>query len=192
VLTALAAIAYRARGLAGWLREHPAATCALFAGSGVALVASVLLLPWTPEYSAPDAPSSASPVSTDASLVSRVIDGDTIELRGGQRVRLIGVDTPERGTALGDVARARVQELVEGRSLRLEYEAARADRFGRTLAHVWVGEELLAAVLAREGLATVALFATHTLHADRLLAAQDQARRDGRGLWAGNKGRVRD
>lgn len=95
-------------------------------------------------------------------LVARVIDGDTFELSDGQRVRLIGIDTPEKhasaklnrdavqsGTsrrtiqALGQVASDYARMLVQDRRVELEYDQANAaighrDRYGRTLAYVWL------------------------------------------------------
>lgn len=97
--------------------------------------------------------------------VARVIDGDTFELSDGQKVRLIGVDTPEKYTssklrrdaqrtgqdeatirALGERASAHANSLVEGRRVELEYDPANAatghrGRYGRTLAFVWVLDE---------------------------------------------------
>ncbi len=122
--------------------------------------------------------------SSSPDLVKRVVDGDTIELGDGRRIRIIGIDAPERNARLGAVATARVAELAAGHLVRLEFDGPRSDRYGRILAHVWIGDALLAEVLAREGLATVALFASSIQHADRLLAGQEIARRARVGVWA--------
>lgn len=79
-------------------------------------------------------------------LVERVVDGDTIELDGGETVRLIGVDTPETVhprkpvERFGKQATAFTTRLAEGKRVRLERdrETAGRDRYGRTLAYVWL------------------------------------------------------
>jgi len=87
---------------------------------------------------------------------TRVVDGDTIELENGEKVRLIGIDTPESGnnsktrrdskrtgqdiktiTAMGKRATEFVKPLVEGKQVRLEFDVGKKDRYGRLLAYVW-------------------------------------------------------
>ena len=76
----------------------------------------------------------------------RVIDGDTIELDGGEKVRYIGIDTPETKHPrkpvqwMGKEATAANQVLVEGRKVQLEYDVERKDKYGRMLAYVWAGD----------------------------------------------------
>lgn len=75
--------------------------------------------------------------------VKRVIDGDTIELEGGIKVRLIGVDTPETVDPrkpvqyFGKEASAFTKSQLEGKRVRLEYDWQRLDKYGRTLAYVY-------------------------------------------------------
>jgi micrococcal nuclease len=83
----------------------------------------------------------------DWRTVTRVIDGDTIVLDGGERVRLIGVDTPETVHPqkpveyFGKEASAFTRRTVEGKRVRLEYEPgpSRTDRYSGTLAYVYLG-----------------------------------------------------
>jgi micrococcal nuclease len=80
----------------------------------------------------------------DQRTVTRVIDGDTLVLDGGERVRLIGVDTPETVhpnkpvERFGKEASGFTRKMAEGKQVRLEYDAETAghDRYGRTLAYV--------------------------------------------------------
>ena len=79
-----------------------------------------------------------------AVLVLRAVDGDTLLLEGGERVRLIGVDTPEiaheggrPAGRYGEEAAAFAKREMEGREVRLEYEGERLDKYGRTLAYVY-------------------------------------------------------
>ncbi len=84
-------------------------------------------------------------------LVERVIDGDTLVLEGGERVRLIGVDTPETVHPqkpveyFGKEASKFTRGMVEGKRARLEYEhgVPQKDRYGRTLAYVYLENGML-------------------------------------------------
>jgi micrococcal nuclease len=125
-------------------------------------------------------------------LVSRVIDGDTIEVQfKGETidVRLIGVDTPETVApgqpveCFGKAASSFAENSMEGERVRLEFDVQRHDRFGRTLAYVWTGGELFNETLVAEGYAQVATFPPNVKYVDRFLAAQRVARQNDRGLW---------
>ncbi len=125
-----------------------------------------------------------------ASLVLKVLDGDTLLLATGERVRLIGVDAPESVDLrrpvgrLGPAAAAFVRRLAEGRRVRLEFDRERRDRYGRTLAYVFVGDLDLNAELLRRGYARAYTRFPHRRSAE-FLALEGQARAAGRGLWAG-------
>jgi endonuclease YncB( thermonuclease family) len=70
--------------------------------------------------------------------VSRVIDGDTIEIYTGERVRFIGVDAPEVGEAGADEATAFVRERVLNQTIWLETDGNDTDRFGRLRRYIWL------------------------------------------------------
>ncbi len=87
-------------------------------------------------------------------VVSRVIDGDTIELEGGEQVRYVGIDTPESGQPGFTAATERNTELVNGKTVTLDVcEDEPLDPYGRTLAYVIVGTTVVNEVLLVEGLA---------------------------------------
>jgi endonuclease YncB( thermonuclease family) len=82
------------------------------------------------------APTSTTPV-TDTVLVTQVIDGDTIDVADGSRVRLIGIDTPERGQCGYQQATAQLERLVLGKQVALVVGARDGtDRYGRLLRYV--------------------------------------------------------
>ncbi len=95
----------------------------------------------------------------DRFVVNRVLDGDTVELLGGDRLRLRGIDTPEKGEPLYDEATKFLRNLTLGKTISLEYGSVRRDRYGRLLAFVFVDDTLLVnrAILAA-GLANLYLF----------------------------------
>jgi micrococcal nuclease len=124
--------------------------------------------------------------------VTRVVDGDTVEVDLNGRevdVRLIGIDTPETVApdepveCYGEEASAYTSSRLEGRTVRLEFDVERLDRYGRTLAYVWIGEELLNETLVAEGYAVVTTYPPNVAYVDRFVAAQREARESGRGLW---------
>jgi micrococcal nuclease len=126
-----------------------------------------------------------------AAVVERVVDGDTIVLRGGERVRYIGVDTPESvkpGTPVQCYAKAAGhanERLVEGQRVRLRYDAERRDRYGRTLAYVYRARDglFVNAELVRRGYARVLTIPPDVRHARLFRQLAARARSGGRGLW---------
>jgi micrococcal nuclease len=106
---------------------------------------------------AAQSPARDLPRGDDATVV-RIVDGDTLEVADGERVRLIGIDTAELKSAecYADEARRHLEQLLPpGTAVRLAYDAERHDRYGRTLAYVYRLEDGLHAnlALARDGFA---------------------------------------
>ena len=125
----------------------------------------------------------------EAQLVERVVDGDTIVVRGVGRVRLIGVDTPETVDPrrpvefFGREASAFTKRLLEGQWVRLEYDRERTDRYGRTLAYVHLRDGTFAnAEIIRRGYGH-AYTRFPFRHLDRFRRLEREAREAGRGLW---------
>jgi micrococcal nuclease len=127
-------------------------------------------------------------------VVVRVVDGDTVHVRIGDRVekvRYIGVNTPEihhprRGEEPGGREAARVNAaLVAHRRIRLELDAQSRDRYGRLLAYVWVGDVMVNAELVRRGYAQVMTVPPNVRYVELFLKLQRDAREAARGLWRG-------
>ncbi len=122
-------------------------------------------------------------------LVTRVIDGDTIEIEGGAHVRYIGMDTPEvvdprkPVQCFGLEAQRRNKELVEGKRVFLEKDVSEVDKYSRLLRYVYVDNRFVNWILVNEGLARVATFPPDVKYQSRLLEAEWNARDNKRGLW---------
>jgi micrococcal nuclease len=120
--------------------------------------------------------------------VIRVIDGDTMVLNGDERVRLLGIDTPEKGEPFADSAAVFLAHLVVNREVTLKHDFRKRDNYGRLLAYVYVDDTLLVnTALVAEGLARVYLFPddiTNRPQIDGLIAAQRQALAANRGVWS--------
>jgi micrococcal nuclease len=149
---------------------------------------ALLVLAACSEASAP-----TSDPGDDEALVTRVVDGDTVEVEFGGReldVRLIGIDTPETVKpgepveCFGPEASAYTQARLEGEAVRLGFDVERIDPFDRTLAYVWIGDELFNETLVREGYALVATFPPNVMHVERFRDALRLAREEGLGLWS--------
>jgi micrococcal nuclease len=125
-------------------------------------------------------------------FVPRVIDGDTIVARFRGRtvdVRLIGINTPETVDphepvqCFGKASSRFTRRALTGRRVRLEFDVERLDRYGRTLAYVWTGEQLFNGTLVGRGYAQVDTFLPNVKYVHRFVAAQRRARAAERGLW---------
>ncbi len=119
--------------------------------------------------------------------VIEVIDGDTIIIEGGYRVRYIGIDTPEihpRLEAYGIEAWQANRRLVEGKRVRLERDVSETDRYNRLLRYVYVDSVFVNAELVRTGLARARAYPPDTRYQDYLEKMEAEARRDGRGIWS--------
>ena len=119
--------------------------------------------------------------------VDRVIDGDTIVLSGGRRLRYIGLDAPEvrdRPEHYGLEATAFNRRLVEGRKVNLERDVSNQDRFGRLLRFVYADGILVNAELVREGYARAKVYPPDTRYAQCFAALEQEAREAGKGLWS--------
>jgi micrococcal nuclease len=136
-------------------------------------------------------------------LVTRVVDGDTLLLESGERVRLIGIDTPEihesdklyrdsRRTGM-DIKTIRemgrrsyefVRGLAEGNRVRLEFDAERQDRYKRLLAYVYLKDgTFLNGEIIRQGYASLMTFPPNVKYVDMFLKFYQEARENKRGLW---------
>ncbi|HEY0390793.1 MAG TPA: thermonuclease family protein [Solirubrobacterales bacterium] len=151
------------------------------------LVAALLIVrPWEGNGRRDEGPAGAE------AFVSRVVDGDTIEARIGERlvdVRYIGVDTPETVKpdtpvqCFGPRASAFNHALVERRRVRLVFGVERHDVYGRLLAYVYLGHRFVNAMLVRRGLARSLTIPPNDRFAALFRGLELHAARVGRGLW---------
>ena len=125
--------------------------------------------------------------------LDRVVDGDTLELRDGTRVRLIGIDTPETvhpdfgDECYGPEASRYAERLLHpGDELRLVLDVDRYDQYGRLLAYVYraVDDLFVNAQLVKRGFAYVESVPPNVAHAARLRRLAGDAREHDRGLWS--------
>ncbi|MFA4819150.1 MAG: thermonuclease family protein [Patescibacteria group bacterium] len=121
--------------------------------------------------------------------VKRVIDGDTIELENGERVRYIGINAPETVDprrmvqCFGNAAKAKNTELTAGQKVRLEPDVSERDQYGRLLRYVYVGETFINLELVRQGYAYASPFPPDVKYKQLFYEAGRAARETNLGLW---------
>lgn len=125
-----------------------------------------------------------SPEGAKETTVARAIDGDTIELADGTRVRYIGIDTPETGQCFGSEAAQENKRLVEGKKVKLETDVQKLDKYGRLLAYVFVDNLFVNEELVRQGFAKIYTYPPDIKYTEKFIAAQKEAREKEVGLWA--------
>ncbi len=138
-------------------------------------------------------------------LVKRAVDGDTLVLEDGERVRLTGIDTPELHESqklyrdaqrshqdartiqkLGRRAYEFTKSLVEGKRVSLEFDVEKHDKYGRLLAYVYLKDgTFVNAQIVKQGFANLMSIPPNVKYADLFLSLYRQARNDKRGLWGG-------
>ena len=125
--------------------------------------------------------------------VERVIDGDTVELTNGERVRLIGVDTPESVKPnspvepYGKEASLYTQKHLAGQEVILRFDVETRDRYDRLLAYLYLPDgTFFNEKLVREGYARIMTIPPNVAYAELFLEAEREAREQNRGLWALN------
>lgn len=144
--------------------------------------------------------------SKETASVVRVVDGDTVDLEIGERVRLIGIDAPEmwmdpptasqrqlsrsdgqaqsgRTGCFAEEAKNKLKELVEGKVARLEKDKSERDKYDRLLRYVFVDDNNIGEIMVREGFARLATYPPDTKYYGVFKEAEKKARENKLGLW---------
>ncbi len=126
--------------------------------------------------------------------VIKVIDGDTFEISGGQKVRLVGIDTPETVDprrpvgCFGKEASNEAKKLLWGKEVILQKDVSDTDKYGRLLRYVYLSLDdgkllFVNDYLVREGFAKVYTYPPDVKFNEQFLEAQTAARENQKGLW---------
>ena len=119
--------------------------------------------------------------------VKAVIDGDTVELLGGERLRLLGIDTPERDEPYYDEARQFLEKLTLGQTARVEFTGRKRDNYGRLLGYLYIDTVFVNKRILENGLGYLYLFKDNEPDSPasrELLAAQRKALEKRIGIWS--------
>ena len=119
---------------------------------------------------------------TSIAIVSRVIDGDTIELKNGERVRLLGINAPEIGQPFYKEAKNRLKEFIDGKTVTLEDDVKDKDQNGRLLRYIYIDDTFVNLELLREGYANLYVIPPNTKHETELRNAWKECLKRGANL----------
>lgn len=168
-------------------------TLRLIAAGLLSAVAFVLWAVMSPPSGAP----SPTTDPEERHVVTRVLDGDTIVVNGGVKVRYIGIDTPEfygdsqETECFAREAKIRNEQLMLGMTVRLESDVTDTDTYGRLLRYVYLDdprssisdEVSINEILVHEGFAFARTFPPDVALQENLTKLEADARENNRGLW---------
>ena len=124
------------------------------------------------------------PKPAENTYVTKVIDGDTIVVAGGQSIRLLNMDTREKGQNCYQEAKDRMIEHVLLKNVTLERDKEDKDRYGRLLRYVYADGEMVNLQMVREGLAVVYIIPPNGNYKNLFVAAESAAHEENTGcVW---------
>ncbi len=126
------------------------------------------------------------PDNLETVAIARIIDGDTVELADGRRVRYIGINTPERGQPYYQDASDTNRQLVGGKTVQLELDVETLDKYGRALGYIWADGVMVNLEIVRRGFANAFTVPPNVRYQEEFRGAEREAREAERGLWAGS------
>jgi micrococcal nuclease len=121
---------------------------------------------------------------TEIVHIKAALDGDTVVLEDGRRVRYLGINTPEWQEPFSIKAKRLNKELVNRRTAKLEFDKRKTDGYKRLLAYVYIDNEMINSRLVQEGLAHVFLIPPNTRYGNLFLKLQEKAKKQKKGMWA--------
>ena len=123
----------------------------------------------------------------DRFIISKVIDGDTVELKGGDKLRLLGIDTPEKNQLYYDSAKALLSRNVLGKESKIKFAVRRRDKYGRLLGFLYVDSIFINQMMIDSGMAHLYLFKDNDLQSEefqKMLDAQRKVLNKDIGIWS--------
>ncbi len=131
-----------------------------------------------------------SDYSNDNFKVVYIYDGDTVKLSNGEKVRYIGIDTPEMNynnppaEYFAQEAKEYNAKLVLGKKVKLEFDVVKRDKYGRLLAYVYIDGKHISQEMIERGFAKVLMIPPNLKFADYFLRLQNLAKEERRGIWS--------
>ncbi len=134
--------------------------------------------------------------ANENTIVTKVIDGDTVVVEGGYHVRLLGIDADEKNYPCYDPAKLRLESLVLNKQIILERDKTDVDQYGRCLRTIFIGNpsaglgqvQNIDLELIKEGLAVARFYQTDVKYKNEISIAEKQAIANKTGCkWSGVK-----
>ncbi len=115
--------------------------------------------------------------------VSRVVDGDTVVMTNGQKVRFPWVNAPETKTAKGPEVANYIRNKTEGKRVEMVYDTDRKGEYSREIADLLINGKSLSQMMVEDGVSKVSTYGANTAHGAELAKAQEKAEAQGKGFW---------
>lgn len=144
---------------------------------GALIIGGVIYVKFLKSSNSPS-PSSSSPTKClvpSETIVTKVIDGDTVIVEGGYHVRLLGIDADEAGYPCYQAAKSRLEELVLNKEVRLEKDQTDIDQYERCLRYIFLGNQNINLQLVKEGLAIARFYGPDVKYKDEIATAEKEA-----------------
>ena len=144
------------------------------------------------EYSSDSLPIPSNNNNEDSDLigvhiVTKIIDGDTIIVEG-ENVRLLGMDTDERGYPCYNTAKERLEELILNKEVRLEKDQTNKDQYQRYLRYIFLDDKNINLKMVEEGFAVARFYPEDVKYKNEIINAETQARENNNGCkWGGEE-----
>lgn len=122
-------------------------------------------------------------IQQDTTVISKVVDGDTVKLDTGKSVRLIGINAPESGQACSSEATNKLKEFVLGKEVILEKDVEDKDQYDRLLRYIHVDGTFVNLEMVRLGLAHKFDYGSNTKYSSQFEQAEDEAKQNQGCLW---------
>lgn len=114
-------------------------------------------------------------LASSQTMVTKVIDGDTVVVEGGYHIRLLGIDADERGYSCYEPAKTRLEKLILQKKVRLEKDKTDVDQYHRCLRYIFLGDENINLELVKEGLAVARFYSPDVKYKDEITKAEKKA-----------------
>ncbi len=116
-------------------------------------------------------------------LVTKIIDGDTIEIESGQRIRLICINTPEKGENGHKPAKDYLKSLILNKKVILKKDISETDKYNRLLRYIFLNKTLINELIARKGYGVTFPYEPDTKFCAKIKKAENKAKKEKIGLW---------
>lgn len=130
-------------------------------------------------------PTSIGNTAQQGARVVEVVDGDTVVTNSGEKIRYIGINTPEKDQPYFYDAKEGNEQLVLGKTVEIQTDVQPKDVYGRTLGYVFIGGVFVNKEMVKRGLAVTETIAPNIQYQDEILKAQKEARANCIGIWSG-------
>ncbi len=114
-------------------------------------------------------------LASDQAIVTKVIDGDTVIVEGGYHIRLLGIDSDEKGYPCYEPAKLYLEKLILGKKVRLERDKTDVDKYGRCLRYIFIGQKNINLEMIKKGLAVARFYSQDVKYEKEIDQAEKKA-----------------